>query len=244
MSEMTAASTAPTAPPGKNLVARFVGVIFAPKETFVAVAARPKWLGMLLVTTLLTAVVVGGFFATPVGQQAYIDQAAKPNPITGTTPGEQQMKYIEMFARYMPYVYGGGVLIVSPIVSLAMAGIAFLVFGTFMGGQATFKQVFAVVTHAGVIGVVSQLIVMPVNYFRETLESPMNLAVFLPMLDPGGFLAKLMGSVELFRVWSVVVMSIGLAVVYKRKTQSVAVPLFVLYAVIAIAFAAFTAARS
>jgi hypothetical protein len=48
----------------------------------------------------------------------------------------------------------------------------------------------------------------------------------------------------LFRVWSVVVMSIGLAVVYKRKTQSVAVPLFVLYAVIAIAFAAFTAARS
>jgi hypothetical protein len=247
MSETTAppaSPASPAGPPDKNLIARFVGVVFAPKETFVAVAARPKWFGMLLVTTILMAVVVGGFFATPIGQQAYIDQAMKPNPITGTTPGEQQMKYIEMFARYMPYVYGGGVLVASPLITLVMAGIAFLVFGTFMGGQATFKQVFAVVTHSGVIGVVSQLIVMPVNYFRETLESPMNLAVLLPMLDPGGFLAKLLGSVELFRVWSVFVLAIGLGVVYKRRTQSLAVPLFILYAVIAIAIAAFSAARS
>jgi hypothetical protein len=241
---MSEPTVPPAAPPEKNLAARFVGVIFAPKETFVAVAAKPKWLGMLLVTTILTAVLVGGFFATPIRQQAYIDQASKPNPITGTVPGEQQMKYIEMFARYMPYVYAGGALIMSPLVTLLMAGIAFLVLGTFMGGQATFKQVFAVVTHSGVIGVVSQLIVMPVNYVRETLESPMNLAVFLPMLDPAGFLAKLLGSVELFRVWSVVVLSIGLGVAYKRKTQSVAIPLFVLYAVIAIVAAAISAARS
>jgi hypothetical protein len=244
MSETTVPPAPPSAPAEKNLAARFVGVVFAPKETFVAVAARPKWFGMLLLTTVLTAVVLGGFFATPVGQQAYLDQASKPNPITGTVPGEQQMKYIEMSARWMPYIYGVGALIGSPIVVLIMAGIAFLVFGTFMGGQATFKQVFAVVVHSGVIGVVSQLIVMPVNYFRETLESPMNLAVLLPMLDPGGFIAKLLGSVELFRVWSVITLSIGLGVVYKRRTQSVAIPLFVLYAVIAIVMAAISAARS
>src|SRR5512137_1148134 len=102
MSETTAP---PAAPAEKNLLARFFGVVFAPKETFVAVAARPKWFGMLLLTTVLTALAVGGFFATPVGQQAYIDQASKPNPITGTVPGEQQMKIVESFARYMPYVY-------------------------------------------------------------------------------------------------------------------------------------------
>jgi len=244
MSETTAPPAASAVPPEKNLIERFLGVVFAPRETFVAVAARPKWLGMLVITTVLTAAIVGGFMATPVGQQAYLDQASKPNPLTGATPTEQQMKIIETFGRYMPYVYGGGVLLVSPIVTLAMAGIALLVFGVFMGGSATFKQVFAVVTHAGVIGVVGQLIVMPVNYFRETLESPMNLAVFLPMLDSGGFLAKLAGSMELFRVWWIVALSIGIGVVYKRKTQSVAIPLFAIFAIIAIAFAAFSAARS
>jgi hypothetical protein len=241
---MTETTAPPAAPAGKSLIARFAGVVFAPKETFVAVAATPKWFGMLLITTLLTAVVVGGFFATPVGQQAYLDQASKPNPLTGTVPNEQQMKGIEMIGRYMPYIYGGGVLVGSPLVTLVMAGLAFLVFGTFMGGQATFKQVFAVVVHSGVIGVVGQMIVIPVSYFRETLESQMNLAVLLPMLDPGGFLAKLLGSVELFRVWSVIVLSIGLGVVYKRKTQSVAIPLFVLYAIFAIIMAAISAARS
>jgi hypothetical protein len=241
---MTETTVPPVTPPEKNLVARFLGVLFAPKETFVDVAARPKWLAMLVITTVLSAGLLAGFMATSVGQQAYIDQANRPNPLTGTVPGEQQMKAIESFARYMPYVYGGGVLVAGPIVTLVMAGIAFVIFGVFMGGQATFRQVFSVVTHAGVIPLVGQLIVMPVNYIRETLDSPMNLAVLLPMLDANGFLAKLLGSVELFRVWWVLALSIGLGVAYKKKTQSVAIPIFVIYAVIAIAFAAFSAARS
>jgi hypothetical protein len=64
------------------------------------------------------------------------------------------------------------------------------------------------------------------------------------MLDAGSFLAKILGSVELFRVWWVMALAIGLAVVYKRKTRPIAITLFVVYAIIAVAAAAFSAARS
>ena len=41
------AAAAGTTPGPKNLFARFIGIITAPKDTFRSVVAHPKWLGML-----------------------------------------------------------------------------------------------------------------------------------------------------------------------------------------------------
>ena len=49
--------------------------------------------------------------------------------------------------------------------------------------------------------------------------------------------------IDLFIVWYVVVLSIGLAVLYRRKTKSVAMVLFGIYAVIAIGVALFQSSR-
>ena len=38
-----------------------------------------------------------------------------------------------------------------PLVALVIAGIAFAVFNAVLGGDATFKQVYAVVVHSGVV---------------------------------------------------------------------------------------------
>ena len=37
-----------------------------------------------------------------------------------------------------------------------------------MGGEATFKQVLAVVAHAGAISMLGQFFTVPLNYARET----------------------------------------------------------------------------
>ncbi len=240
MTDNTTVQPAPAKPMG--FVARFFGIITSPRQTFAAVAANPKWFGMLALTTVVGALLVTGFMMTAVGQQAYIDKAAQGSMFG--PPTEQQMQGIEKMAGYMGYIMGVGTLVMTPIITLVMAGIAFLIFGVFTGGDAKFKQVFAVVTHAGVIGIVAQLLLTPLNYVRESLDSPMNLSVFLPMLQENSFLAKFLGSIDVFRVWWVMALSIGLAVLYKKKTSTVATLLFILYAVIAIAIAAFSAARS
>ena len=76
------------------------------------------------------------------------------------------------------------------------------------------------------------------------MTSSTNLGVLLPMLDDRSFLALLLGTIDLFRVWLVIVLAIGLGVVYKRKTGPIAVAFFILYALIAVAYAAISAARS
>jgi hypothetical protein len=120
-----------------------------------------------------------------------------------------------------------------------MSGILFAVFSAALGGTATFKQVFAVMVHSSAISVVQQLFVTPLNYARESMSSATNLAVFLPMLDEGSFLAKFLGTIDLFLVWWVVVLSIGLGVLFKRRTGPIAAGLFIVYGVIAVIVAAF-----
>ena len=69
----TVATSQPAAAP-RNLVARLIGVIFSPAETFRSISAHPKWLGALAVTILLTCAGQFWFLSTEVGQQAMLDQ--------------------------------------------------------------------------------------------------------------------------------------------------------------------------
>src|SRR5687768_13956285 len=64
---------------------------------------------------------------------------------------------IETFISNMPAIYAGATLLLGPVFTAAMAGLLVWVFSMLMGGAATFKQVFAVVTHSGVISMLSGL---------------------------------------------------------------------------------------
>jgi hypothetical protein len=225
-------------PVDRSLFARFVGILFSPRETFALVAARPRWFGMLALVLLVTAVVTGGFMLTAVGQQAWLDAMEKQGG------GAQQMEVMQKIAPYMGYIVIGQLLILSPLILLAISGILFVVFTVGMGGNATFKQLFAVVVYSQAIGLVGGVLKVPLNYFTRSMTASTNLGVFFPMLDDTSFLARLFGMVDLFLVWWVVVLAVGFGVLYKRRTGPIAVAFFVLYALIAVAIAAFQAARS
>jgi hypothetical protein len=107
-----------------------------------------------------------------------------------------------------------------------------------MGGQATFKQLFAVYVHSTAISAVGQLFTGPLNYFRGSMSSATNLAVLLPMIDEHSFIGRLLGMIDLFLIWWLVLLAIGLGVLYRRRTQPIAIGLFGVYAVIILAAAA------
>ena len=65
-------------------------------------------------------------------------------------------------------------------------------------GRGSFKQVFAVVSHAGVISALSALFSGTVNYFRGSMGSVANLGALLPMLPEKSFAGSLLGMVDVF----------------------------------------------
>ncbi|MGE5362093.1 MAG: YIP1 family protein [Bacteroidales bacterium] len=234
---MTELTTQPTTEiKDKGLVARFTGVLFSPRETFAVVARWPRPFTMLLLILGMTALLTGGFMFTAVGQQTFLDGIERSG-------NAQQLEMMQKIAPYMGYIVIGQLLIVSPLILLAISGIVLAVF-TMAGGDAKFKQVFAVVVHSGAVGVLGQLVTVPLSYITRSSQVVTNASVFFPMLDDKSFLYNVINKVDLFTVWSVMVMAIGLGVLYRRRTGPIAVVFFVLYALIALGIAAFQAARS
>ncbi len=240
----TATPAATPASGGKNLLTRLWGILTSPRETFADVVAHPRWFGMLALVLLVTIGCMAGFLSTEVGKQAWLDQAVRGAESFGGTVTDAQYAQFEKMADYAAPLAAVQIGLISPIITLILAGILFAVFNAALGGDSSFKQVFAVVVHAGAVTVVQQLFVTPLNFVRESMSSATNLSVFLPMLDESSFVTKFLGTIDLFLIWWVIVLSIGLAVLYRRKTGPIAIGLFVVYGIIAIIIAAVTSGRA
>jgi hypothetical protein len=168
-----------------------------------------------------------------VGQEAWFD-AATNRP--GLNP--QALQSMQKFAPFVGYVTMVSMLIFMPLMVVILAGILYAIFNAALGGTATFKQVLAVVVHAGPIGVLSQLFTVPLNYARGTMTSASSLYVLVQsFVEETSFTGRLLGMIDIFLVWQLIVLSIGLAVLYRRRTQPIATSLFVVYAVIAVVVA-------
>lgn len=236
MTEMTATSNAATPPAG--LASRLIGVVFAPRDAYTAVAARPRALGALLVAIALMIAVQGTFLSTRVGKDAMIDQQIATMKAFGATVNEDAVQRLEAQAAYAPYIQAVSLAVFLPLVCAVVAGLVLAVFTAILGGGATFRQVYAVAAHSTIIGAVQQAFSFPIMYAQGEMTSPTKLAVFFPMLDEMGFANYFLSAIDLFYLWSVVNLSIGVAVLYQRRTGPIATALLGIYAVIAVIIAA------
>jgi hypothetical protein len=190
---------------------------------------------------LTTAIILAGSvlpMTTEGGREALLETQVRQMESFGMQVNDQMYQQMRSRIGIAPYTTAAGVLIMAPIITAVLAGILFAVFNAMMGGTATFKQIYSIVVHAGVISALGQLVTGPLNYFRGTMASATNLSVLLPMLPEGSFMARLAGMIDLFVVWWVFILAVGLGVLYKRRTQPIAMTLFGVYAAIALVVAA------
>ena len=227
-----------------SLVGRIPGVIFSPRATYAAVAARPRALGALAVVVLISIAGTFAFLSTETGQQAMLDQQVRTMESFGVKMNDATYERIEQIAGRAKYFGAAGQLIALPLEALVIAGLAFAVFNAAMGGDGTFKQVFAVVSHSGVVIALSQLFGLPLAYARENMSGATNLGVFAPFLDENSFPAHVLGSVDLFILWWAVSLAIGLGVLYRKRTGPIATTLIVVYVAIGLIIAAIKSAVS
>jgi len=230
--------------PDPGLFARLIGVLFSPKETFAAIVARPRWLAVMVVTLVMSSAAYYVILSSQDMQDAIVDQQVRAMESRGNVVSDQQIANIERFIGYLPVGYAVGIFVLGPLFGAAIAGIVTGIFTTLMGGNGTFKQVFAVMNHAGFIPAISALFIagmLAVGAKPIGARPPgANLGVFLQMLEETSFLAVLLRSIDMFLLWWMVVLAIGLGVLYKRRTGPIATTFIGLYIVIALLIATFT----
>jgi len=233
----TVSTPVPEQAHGAGLFTRLIGVVFSPRDAYTAVAAQPKWLGAMAVAGLVMAAAQFIFLSTDVGKSATLDQQLSVIKAVGANVTPEMIQQMESRMSIAPYTTAGSFIVILPLWCAIISGLLLAVFTAILGGGATFRQVYAVAAHSFIISAIQQVFSLPIQYAREELSSPTRLSVFFPILDEMGFATYLLAAIDMFIVWWVINLAIGVAVLYKRRTGTVAAVLLGIYAVIAVIIA-------
>jgi ABC-type transporter Mla maintaining outer membrane lipid asymmetry permease subunit MlaE len=221
MTEAVAAQTTQPAGGGRGLLARAIGTIVSPGETFADVAARPRVLGMLALVLAIMIACQVAFLLTDIGKQALLDQQVKAMEGFGMTVTDQMYSQMESRLSIAPWTTAGSQLVFIPLVGAIIAGLLMGVFNALLDGKATFKQVYAIVIHSSVIIALSTLFGTPISYMQGKFTSASRLSVFVPFLEEESFLVRFLGGIDL-----------------KKKTGPIATSLIGIYVTIVLVIAA------
>lgn len=237
----TTSIPAPAEPRPMGLLSRAMNVVFAPRQAYEAVVARPRILGVLVLVIAIIAVAQFAFLSTEVGQNATLDQQLGYLKAFNVNITDAMVQQLESRMAYARYTTAASLAVFVPITVAVMSGLLLAIFTVVSGTGANYRQMYSIVAHSYVIGAVQQVFSLPVMYLRGDMMSPTSMAVFFPMLDEQGFAHYLLGAIDLFYLWSTFNVAVGVAVLYKRPTGGVAAILFGIYAVIAILIAGWRA---
>lgn len=213
------------------------GVIRAPRKTFAAVAAAPRWAGVLLATTLITFACSAVLLQTDVGRLALLDQWERTAIAFGGTVDDARYAQLMDLSRQGITYAAISAVTSGPVLTFALAAVLLIVTRTLLRKAATFQQVLAIVAHAGVILALRQIVATPLNYVSETLASPTTLVRFAGALDESSPIARFLGVVDLFVIWWIVVLAIGMASIAGVRARPLALAFTGAYVVLALLMA-------
>lgn len=227
-------------------LARLVGVLFSPGRTFELIRQRPTWLVALVVLVLLGT--LSGYLISDRldWEDVTREQLAQSSRQLSEEQIEQSIAFTESFAPKMVIV---GPLLGGPVIYLLIA-LLYWVLLRLLGGELTYKASFATTLHGLVPSAgVAVLLGLPVILSRGELSYDVirtgsvlasNLGSFAPEETSTSMLA-LLSSVDVFSIWSLILLSIGFAVVARvsrAKAASAIVGLWAVYVLFKIGAAA------
>src|SRR5688500_2998819 len=122
-------------PPAPSLISRVIGVITAPRATFEQIVAAPRVAGALALVALVGALAIGGFLATDVGKQAWLDQTVEQAEAwTGQPMSDEAYARQSGMTKYAGIMGAVQMIVSIPLMALIIGGIVFAIFNALMGG--------------------------------------------------------------------------------------------------------------
>ena len=234
---MSSVPEAEVSPSTLGFLPRLIGVIRCPRTTLRAVASSPRWVELVVVLAVVTAASQALLFQTEVGQVALVDQWERTALAFGQTVDDARYAEFQALSAKGPLYGVATALAGGPVLTLVVAAVIALVFRR-SDRVVSFSQVFAVVAHASVILAIRLLVSVPVSYVREATGGATSLGLWFAALDASSFAGRFVGALDVFVLWWVVLLAIGVGVLYGRQARTVTAAFLGVYAGLALLLAA------
>jgi len=177
-------------------------------------AVLTTWVAVLLAVT-----VCGGLLlSTQVGRQALVDERVRVTEAIGNRVDDAQYARLEAAPPVSVYLTSGGrLLLMPPVTMLVAAGLMAL--ARLDRAALPFTTALAIVVQATVVLALQQVVATPLHYLSESLTSPTNAAAMVRVFDEGSWAARLFGTIDIFGLWWIALLGVGLAVVTGKPAR-------------------------
>lgn len=212
-------------PPLDSLPVRLFNAFFSPGRLMAQLAQQPKWVGVLLLTTVIsgaTAALVPAELIFETIREQMIQQGVDVSEF-----GEAQMN---------AFRYGRipGAVIFSLLLQFGIAAMYSVIFIFILGDDGRFAQYLAAVSHGWFIPVFIGVLLLPLVIQTQNLELRLTVDVFIAGFLEPGFVRNVAKQLDLTVIWSILVIAQGAHAIDRRRSYASAatimVAIFVLYA--------------
>jgi len=215
------------AQPSLSPVERITNTFLAPSKTFADVRRNRSW-WFPFVLMALFGYVFSGAVLTQIGPVKLAETSIRNNPAQNE---RMQSSSPEQRAQTLRYTAAGmqGTLLALPVFILAFGALEALLlwagFNFLLGGSATYSGMFAVAMFASLPSILRSLLVTAVVFAGDpdafNLNDPIGTNPgFFMGLDSSVFLKSVLGSVDFFSLWILLLCAIGGAIVARVKVSS------------------------
>jgi hypothetical protein len=229
-----------TAAGGMSTMQKIIGIYSAPRRTFEAIDQNPTWFLPFIIGVVFFLI----FQFLTVDLQ--MDYRMEMMEARGDIPQEQMdvaKAQMQGPVKYIGFVAGP---IVWLIMILIIAALFYVAGNLMIGGDTSFKKVFAIVAWTGLIGVISFIIMTLLILSKGTMHGvALDLSILLDTPAIGedkSTLYRILSKFDVFVIWEIVLYIIGMSVTYKATVKKAAVPILSLWAlwiIVSVAFGGF-----
>ena len=204
-----------------SFFSRLVNMFIAPGKVFEFLMQKPLWVVPLSVVTLAITLQQGIIMSSQTGKEG-MRQEIQKSPRAAQLSSEQVDQQISMMGKIIPV----STFIVAPVITFAAAGLIYLIFSIVLGGEITYKQTLSAWTHVGFIGLVGIAVQTALVFIKGTIRPNTSLAAFLPFLEEDSFIYHFLQTFDLFVLWQLAVLSLGMGMLSRVGTKKAAITIF------------------
>lgn len=226
---------------------RLVDTFTAPSRTFTDILRSASWWVPFLVLVLASYTLTAAI-QSKVGWQQLVENEIHANPKLSERLANLPPEQVATQQKAMRYSFSYG-FYAGPLINLAaLAFMAVILWPTInfgLGGSATYSRVLCVTLYASLPGALSALLAAILLFAGRDPAAFTTQAMIGSnpgyYIDTPGALKTMLSSLDLFSLWTAVLLSIGLAIVARTKASAGYIAVFGWFVVIVIGKTAFAA---
>lgn len=190
--------------------ARISGIFFEPRKVFNFLNSKPSWLFAFLLILLIGVVIAEITLPQSLLQQKEI---VSQSPRIASAPGVLEKMTEITPAKRIQTVIGEIIRVLIGLIFLT--SFVYFICNIILGGDSSYKRVLSVVTYTSFIPTLGAILKTPLIIAKNSADIQTSLALLMPGGDFTKIRYMLLGAFEVFSIWQIFLIALGITVLYK-----------------------------